>query len=104
VFSRFKSRLIASTAALAIIIAGVTGAEYSASALNPIYTVAFHDNIPGNPDVTTTQSTNASTNLTAFSTMGFSNPNYFFVDCAGTPVSGPEPMRVVVGFGAPTIP
>ena len=55
-----------------------------ANAVQPLFTVTFHLNVPGQPDTTVSQTSATASNLLAFSSTGFSNPNYYFEDWKST--------------------
>ena len=66
--------------ALIFSIVGTIGLSGFATAAPQIFTVTFHNNAPGVNNVSLTQSDSSATALQAFSSMGFSNPNYYFED------------------------
>jgi len=80
VILRFFNRIGRPIVAVAISFVGVVAWSSAASALPPPgMTVTFHNNAPGS-NLEVMQTDNTSASLQGFSTMGFSNSNYFFED------------------------
>jgi uncharacterized repeat protein (TIGR02543 family) len=61
-------------------LAGIVGISSSALGAPQIFNVTFHNNVSGAGNISVTQSDSTATSLQAFSTMGFSNSNYYFED------------------------
>ncbi len=80
--ARAFAYIVRSLTALLITLAGVVGISSSATSAAQIFTVTFHNNIPGEANISVTQSQNTATALASFATTGFSNPNFYFEDWA----------------------
>ena len=80
--SRILVCLIRLITILLLILAGIFSMGNAAKAASQIFTVTFHNNATSASNISVIQSANTASALKTFSTMGFSNPNYYFEDWA----------------------
>ncbi|MDH2903325.1 MAG: InlB B-repeat-containing protein [Actinomycetota bacterium] len=76
--SRISVRQLRLFVVLLVALMGIVGTSNPSMALSPTYSVTFHNNVPGVANISVIQQENVPTALQSFSTMNFTNPNYFF--------------------------